>query len=192
MLIRRAGRLVIKGAICIQQDAVRRELGAFPRQMPICRSVSSFSETWLLTHSSLHHVRTVCVWSLLRPRRLLLFWFWLGGCAARHTLLLVPSIVQDEHLLVCAYRPHTVSAVSTREYEGKRVVFHTANFLTAKLDSISTHACTGGSCSRFQSPKRLLRIYATSGTEKEMDLLQCAEHKDDNEDVGDGVRNGLV
>ena len=44
MLIRRAGRLVIKGAICIQQDAVRRELGAFPRQMPICRSVSSFRD----------------------------------------------------------------------------------------------------------------------------------------------------
>jgi hypothetical protein len=35
---------------------------------------------------------------------------------------------------------HTVSVELTREYMGKRVVFHTANFLTAKLHGISLHS----------------------------------------------------
>jgi hypothetical protein len=57
--------------------------------------------------------------------------------------------------------PHTVSVELTRVYMGKREVFHTANFLTAKLHGISLHSFTMAN-PEVLTPLRLSRFYGTT------------------------------
>ena len=77
--------------------------------------------------------------------------------------------------------PHTVSVELTRVYMGKREVFHTANFLTAKLHGVKPRS--------FNATPSIALLWNHC---MEIDLLYDEQHKDENEDVGDRMGDGLV